>query len=63
MKMAMKSDSGKMGEEEAVICFKTPWTRVLEKLELIEVVKKFHVFYGTIRFITVYTRACLRPPS
>jgi hypothetical protein len=42
-------------------CFKihsiTPWSRVLpEKLKCPELLKKFPAFYGTRRFITVYTR-------
>jgi len=36
----------------------TPWSRVLpEKLTVTQLVKKFLVFYGTRRFITVFTRA------
>jgi hypothetical protein len=36
----------------------TPWSRVLpEKLKCPELLKKFTAFYGTRRFITVYTRA------
>jgi hypothetical protein len=38
--------------------FLTPWSRVLpEKLTRPELLKKFPTFYGTRRFITVYTRA------
>jgi hypothetical protein len=37
----------------------TPWSRVLpEKLKRHKILKKFPVFYGTQRFITVFTRAC-----
>jgi hypothetical protein len=37
---------------------KTPWSRVLrENLTRPKLLKKFHAFYGTRRFITVYTRA------
>jgi hypothetical protein len=36
----------------------TPWSRVLpEKLKRPELLKKFPAFYGTRRFITVYSRA------
>ena len=36
--------------------FLTPWSRVLlEKLTGLQLVKKFHTFYGTRRFITVFT--------
>jgi hypothetical protein len=36
----------------------TPWSRVLpEKLKRPELLKKFPTFYGTRRFITVFTRA------
>jgi hypothetical protein len=35
----------------------TPWTRVLlEKLTITQPVKNFTVFYGTRRFITVFSR-------
>jgi len=35
-----------------------PWIRVLpEKLTGPQLVKKFHAFYGTQRFITVFTSA------
>jgi len=35
----------------------TPWSRALfEKLEVGELVKKFHAFYDTRMFIIVYTR-------
>jgi hypothetical protein len=33
------------------------WSRLLEKLIVTQLVKKFLVFYGTRRFITVFTRA------
>jgi len=37
----------------------TPWNRVfLEKLTSFQQVKKFPTFYGTWRFITVFTSAC-----
>jgi len=37
----------------------TPWSRVLlEKLTGSHIVKKFPTFYGTQRFITVFTSAC-----
>jgi hypothetical protein len=36
----------------------TPWSRVLpQKLKCPKLLKKFHTFYGTRRFITVYPRA------
>ena len=36
----------------------TPWSRVLlEKLTSSQLVKKFPAFYGTLRFITTFTRA------
>jgi len=36
----------------------TPWSRVLlEKLVVTQLVKKYYYFYGTRRFITVFTRA------
>jgi hypothetical protein len=36
----------------------TPWSRVLlEKLTGSQLVKKFHAFYGTQKFITAFTRA------
>jgi hypothetical protein len=47
----------------------TPWSRViLEKLTGSQLVKKFPAFYGTRRFITVYTEPdqsspCLHPTS
>ena len=33
----------------------TPWSRVLEKLTGLQLVKKFPAFYGTRRFITTFT--------
>jgi hypothetical protein len=42
----------------------TPWSRVLlEKLPGLQLVKKIPVFYGTRRFISVFTSAatCLYP--
>jgi hypothetical protein len=35
----------------------TPWSRVLEKLTGLQLVKKFPAFYGTRRFITALTSA------
>jgi hypothetical protein len=36
----------------------TPWSRVLlEKLTVLQLVKKFPAFYGTRRFITALTSA------
>jgi hypothetical protein len=35
----------------------TPWNRGFGKLMVAEVVKKFPVFYGTRKFITVFTTA------
>jgi hypothetical protein len=35
----------------------TPWSRVLEKLTGLQLVKKFPAFYGTGRFITAFTSA------
>jgi len=34
----------------------TPWSRVLQKLVVTQLVKKFPTFYGTWRFIIVFTR-------
>ena len=34
-----------------------PWSRVLQKLTGSQLVKKFHAFYGTRRFITAFTSA------
>jgi hypothetical protein len=40
----------------------TPWSTVLrEKLTGFQLVKKFHAFYGTRRFITAFTSACPYP--
>ena len=36
----------------------TPWRTVLEKLTGFQLVKKFPIFYGTLRFITTLTSAC-----
>jgi len=36
----------------------TPWSRLLEKLIVAQLVKKFLAFYGIWRFITVFTRGC-----
>jgi hypothetical protein len=37
----------------------TTWNRVLpEKLKCPKLLKEFPAFYGTLRFIPVYTRAC-----
>jgi len=33
-----------------------PWSRVLEKLPVTQIIKKFLAFYGIQRFITVITR-------
>jgi hypothetical protein len=35
----------------------TPWSRVLQKLTVTQQVKNISIFYGTRRFITVFTRA------
>ena len=36
----------------------TPWSRVLlEKLNVVQLVKKFPAFYGTRRFIMAFTNA------
>jgi len=35
----------------------TPWSRVLENLTGLQLVKKFPAFYGTRRFITALTSA------
>jgi len=41
-----------------IITKQTPCSKVLlEKLTVTQLVKKFHAFYGTQRFITVFTRA------
>jgi hypothetical protein len=34
----------------------TPWSRDLEKLTVTQQVKKFTAFYGTLIFITMFTR-------
>jgi len=39
----------------------TPWSRALKKLIVTNLVKKFPVFYGTRRFITMLPRARHRP--
>jgi hypothetical protein len=36
---------------------KRPWSRVLEKLVVTQLVRKFPAFSGTRRFITVFTEA------
>jgi hypothetical protein len=37
----------------------TPWSRdLLEKLILVQLLKKFSLIYGNRRFIAVLTRAC-----
>jgi len=37
----------------------TPWSKLLlEKLTSSQLVKKFPTFYGTWRFITMFTGAC-----
>jgi len=33
----------------------TPWSRVLEKLTGLQLVKKFPAFYGTRTFVTAFT--------
>jgi hypothetical protein len=39
-----------------IYIYKTPWSRVtLEKLTVIQQFKKFPAFYGTQRFITMFT--------
>ena len=39
-------------------CILTPWSRMfLEKLTSSQLVKKFHIFCGTRRFITAFTSA------
>jgi hypothetical protein len=41
-----------------ILCELTPWMRdLLEKLTVAEIVMKFPVFYGTRRFIAMFTRA------
>jgi hypothetical protein len=36
----------------------SPWSRfLLEKLAVPQLIKKFPAFYGSIRFITVFTKA------
>jgi len=42
----------------------TPWTRVLlENLTGFQLVKKFPAFYGTQRFVTIFTSACHLSPK
>jgi hypothetical protein len=36
----------------------TPWSRVLEKLTVTQSVMEFPTFYGTHRYITMFTTAC-----
>jgi len=36
----------------------TSCSRVLDKLFVSQLVKKFPTFYGTLHFIMVFTRAC-----
>jgi len=37
----------------------TPWSRdLLEKRVVTQLLKKFPTFYGTPRFVTMFTRAC-----
>jgi hypothetical protein len=44
----------------SVITKLTPWSRVLlEKLTGSQILKKYPAFYGTRRFITTFTTACL----
>jgi hypothetical protein len=51
----MKNVSSRRTTEYGTI---TPWSRVLpEKLNYPKLLKKFLAFYGTGRFITVYTAA------
>jgi len=38
------------------IIFKTPWSRVLEKLRGSQLVKEYDAFYGTGMFIIAFTR-------
>jgi hypothetical protein len=47
--------------ERSFICSKlTPWSRILlEKLVVIRLVKEFFTVYGTRRFITEFTTACI----
>jgi hypothetical protein len=48
-----------MGTGKHLLYLITPWSRVLlEKLNGLQVVKKFPAFYGTQRFITAFTYAC-----
>jgi hypothetical protein len=42
---------------------KSQWSRVPEKLIVTQLVKEFPAFYGTGRFITVFTTARLWSPS
>jgi hypothetical protein len=40
----------------------TPWRTVLEKLTIAQLVNKFPLLYGTLNFITVFTKTiCLGP--
>ena len=46
------------GYEVLMLCFLTPWSRLLlEKLKVPQPVNKFHAFYGTGSFITVFAKA------
>jgi len=36
---------------------RTPWSRVLDNLIVTQLVRKFPAFYGTRRFVTVFTKA------
>jgi hypothetical protein len=41
------------------VCTKNiiPWSRVLEKLIVSQLIKTFLTFYGTVKFLTMFTRA------
>jgi hypothetical protein len=47
-----------MWEELVLFEENSPLSRVPEKLLVPQFVKKFPIFYGTQRFITMFTRAC-----
>jgi hypothetical protein len=36
----------------------TPWSSVLDKLPVAQLLKNFRIFYGTQFFVTMFTRAC-----
>jgi hypothetical protein len=57
--MKVTSDSETVAAVQELTCGLIPCRKVhLEKLTVTHLVKKFPAFYGTWRFINVFTRAC-----